>query len=76
MVAVKTDIVYEIRLAFEVSKELISNKNWKKDELDLLVNELLDTADAYFDKKGIETGTYSTEAHKVGDRSGMDWFDQ
>jgi hypothetical protein len=76
MTKTATDTFYEVRLAFEISKELVSNENWDEDELNLLVDELTAAADAYFDKKGIEMGSFSTSAHKLDDRPDMDWFEK
>jgi hypothetical protein len=76
MTKTSTDTFYEVRLAFEISKELVSSDNWDEDELNLLVNELTDTADAYFHEKGIEMGNFSTSAGKLNDRPEMDWFNK
>lgn len=74
MTKTSTDTFYEVRLAFEISKELVRNENWDEDELNLLVDELTAVADAYFNKKGIEMGDFSTSANKLDNRPNMDWF--
>jgi hypothetical protein len=74
MTTTPTDTFYEVSLAFEISKELVSNENWDEDELNLLVDELTAAADAYFHKKGIEMGNFSTSAGKLDNRPDMDWF--
>jgi hypothetical protein len=74
MTKTSTDTFYEVRLAFTVSRELISDENWDNDELNLLVDKLTDTADAYFHDKGIEMEDFSTSAGRLNDRPEMDWF--
>ena len=74
MTKTSTGTFYEVRLAFGVSKELISNENWDKDELNILVDKLTATADAYFQDKGIDTGDFSTSARKLKEEPQMDWF--
>jgi hypothetical protein len=69
-----TKTFYEVRIAFGVSKELISDENWDKDELNILVDKLMETADAYFIDKGIDTGDFSTSAQKLEEEPQMDWF--
>lgn len=74
MTKTSTGTFYEVRLAFGVSKELISDKNWDKDELNILVDKLTETADAYFHDKGIDMGDFSTSACKLKEEPQMDWF--
>jgi len=76
MTTTSTDTFYEVRLAFTVSKELMSSNNWDEDELNLLVEKLTDTADAYFHDKGIEMEDFSTSAGKLDHRPEMDWFNK
>jgi hypothetical protein len=76
MTTTSTDNFYEVRLAFTVSKELMSSNNWDEDELNLLVDELTAAADAYFHKKGIEMEDFSTSAGKLDHRPEMDWFNK
>lgn len=74
MTKTSTDAFYEVRLAFTVSKELVSSDNWDEDELNLLVDKLTDTADAYFHDKGVEMEDFSTSASKLKEEPQMDWF--
>jgi len=75
MTKTSTGTFYEVRLAFGVSKELISDENWDKDELNILVDKLTETADAYFHDKGIDMDDLSTSAKKLKAEPQMDWFD-
>jgi hypothetical protein len=76
MTKTSTSTFYEVRLAFGVRKELISDENWDKDELNILVDKLTETADAYFQDKGIDTGEFSTSAGKLKEEPQMDWFNK
>jgi hypothetical protein len=74
MTKTSTKTFYEVRITFGVSKELISDENWDKDELNIVVDKLMETADAYFIDKGIDTGDFSTSAQKLEEEPQMDWF--
>ena len=76
MTKISTGTFYEVRIAFELSKELIFDEDWEKDELSILVDKLTETAEAHFCDKVIDFDDVSTSAGKLKEEPQMDWFDK
>ena len=73
MTKTSTNTYYEVRIAFGVSKELISDENWEKDELSVLVEKLADTADQFFFDKKIKMGHWETCAGQLTGEPQSNW---